>query len=158
MLTISKASLRTAIHAHFWPGYKLPLFFAVISLIGILVVLTATLTALLILNRRLKQKHLKKISIGDDHLLHINKNILFISPPESDPESDILFDKNRDVIQPKFRRFTASLLSKFTQPFIKEPKVRYFCYKIILINISINTVSGVCFYFQIGSNRSSTNL
>ncbi|KAM3186484.1 hypothetical protein ACTXT7_004237 [Hymenolepis weldensis] len=122
MLTISKVPLRKAIHAQFWPGYKLPLFFAVVSLIGILVILAATLTALLISNRRLKQKHLKKISIGDDHLLHINKNILLISPPESDPESDILFDKNRDVIQPKFRRFTAGLLSKITQPFIKEHK------------------------------------
>lgn len=125
MLTLSKVPLNKILQHQFWLGYKFPLLLTAVSLLGILIILLVSLAASLISKRRSRYQHSKKVSVNDDHLLSINENILFSSPPESDPDDDVLFDKNRDVIQPKFSRFSASLISKFVKPFSKESKVPF---------------------------------
>lgn len=115
--------LRSGFCSHLWGGYALPLLIASLSIIGVLAILLVGLSALLLTYRSGKQKFVQESSIDEESLLCVENNPPLHSPPTSDVDEDVLFDKVRDVFVPKFTRSNTNGAPKLNPPPIGADKV-----------------------------------
>ncbi|KAL5971038.1 hypothetical protein TSMEX_001229, partial [Taenia solium] len=108
--------LQSGFCSRLWGGYAVPLLITSLSIIGVLVILLVSLSLLLLTYRNGKQKFVHASCIDEESLLCMEKTPPFHSPPTSDADEDVLFDKVRDVFVPKFTRSDTTSAPKLTPP------------------------------------------